>query len=172
MLDSLGLLTQSGDHTISSLISANSRRVEAQRQQDILAKGRIKDVRALSDTLEEHFGPTVWGKTLNYRLNADALWGTIEALRLTQPKDLFQVLSPALLQATVKRTIPAFSKYLKATDQLRPKMVVESCDLFLVALLKGSHATIAGLPKTNRGPAKRHLFFATAFVEFEASQET
>lgn len=171
MLDSLGLLTKSGDHIISSLINANARRVEAQRQQELLSKGRIKDVKALSEALEEHFGPTVSGKTLNFRLNADALWDTVEALKLTQPKDLFQVLSPALLQETVKKTLPAFARHLKATKQLRPKLVAESCDLFLIALLKGSHATIAGVPKTNRGPAKRHLFFATAFVEFEASQE-
>jgi ppGpp synthetase/RelA/SpoT-type nucleotidyltranferase len=171
MLDSLGLLTESGDHIISSLINANARRVEAQRQQEILSKGRIKDVRALTEALEDHFGPTVSGKTLNYRLNADALWDTVEALKLTQPQELFQFLSPALLQNTVKKTMPAFVRHLKATQQLRPKLVVESCDLFLIALLKRSHATIAGLPKTNRGPAKRHLFFAGAFVDFEASQE-
>lgn len=171
MLDSLGLMTKSGDHIISGLINANARRVEAQRQQETLSKGRIKDVRSLSDALEEHFGATVWGKSPSYRLNADALWDTVEALKLTQPKDLFQVLSPSLLQNTVKQTIPAFSRYLKRTDQIRPKLAVESCDLFLIALLEGSHATIAGLAKTNRGPAKRHLFFAKAFVDFRSSQE-
>jgi len=62
---------------------ANVRRVEAQHQQEILSKGRIKDVKTLSEALEEHFGPTVAGKTLNFRLNADALWDTIEALKLT-----------------------------------------------------------------------------------------
>lgn len=166
-LDSLGLLTKSGDHIISTLIKANARRVETNKQEEVLASGKIKTAKELSGALETHYGPTVWGKTINYRQNVDALWETIQVLKLTHPRDLFQVLSPSLLQVTVKQTLPQFAKYLKNTGHDRPKMIVESCDLFLIALFSTWHATIADLPKTNKGPAKRHIFFALAFRGFD-----
>ncbi|MBY3381688.1 GTP pyrophosphokinase [Rhizobium laguerreae] len=168
-IDSLGLLTKSGDRIISKLINANARRIEAHRLHQGMRDGSIKDWRSLAQTMEEHFGATVARKAINYRVNTPALFDTIEALNLTHPKDLFQVLSPSLVQTTAKETLPAFTRYLRMHGLQKPLIASETCDLFLIALLSKFCATIAGLPKTNRGPAKRHIFFAGVFSQFETT---
>ena len=168
-LESLGLLTKTGDNIIASLIDANSRREETERRKFTRANSEIIDKDALSKCLQLYYGEGLFGRHIDYWRNNDALFQTLAHIRMTHPSEIFDYVTPALLWGILKNEIPEFKKYCIKKKHSKPAVAVDTCDLFLIAILKKYYTDITKIHHVGRGPKPRHISFAQrwqAFVSF------
>jgi hypothetical protein len=169
-LHSLGLLAQTGDNVIVSLINANIARQAASDRKISIASQEIASTDNLSEVLRLHYGESLFGKRLDLVQNVEALLQAIRQLELTHPEDLFKTLPPASLHSIRRVDIPAFMKFCTKNGINRPKVVPDSCDLFLIALISKYCSVMASQPHTTKGPRPRQLAFARNWETFLTSR--
>ncbi|WP_292671020.1 RelA/SpoT domain-containing protein [Mesorhizobium sp.] len=165
-LDSLGLLTKSGDNIIVSLINASVRREKDALTKKTFASKILVDENALSECLLEFYGNPVAGKIINYSQNNEALFRALFHLNLLLPQDIFQIITPKLLLKTSGETIPAFKKFLAKKQLSRPRIAPQSCDLFLLALISAYWTELTKQVHVGHGPKPRQLAFALRYERF------
>lgn len=130
-INSLGLLTRTGDNIIESLLQ--SRDFRESREADNLKElnARISDQRSLVSFLSSHFGDNVAGEKIDYDAGSKELLETLQAIGWDHPRDLCLNLSPSHMVAAKKLS----KKLAKARkDAARNKYNGASCDLFLLAI--------------------------------------
>ncbi|WP_421477825.1 hypothetical protein [Agrobacterium tumefaciens] len=169
-LESLGLLTKSGDNIIVSLINANVRREAADQRKLSLASEEIVGVQALSDTLHDYYGSSLFGRSIDYWKNADALFQALQHLNLVYPKDIFSILSPSHLHYVLKTEIPAFKKFSTKQNFYKPIVAPDTCDLLLIGLIAKHYTDLTKQAHVGRGPKPRQLNFALRWEAFVSSR--
>jgi len=156
-LDSLGMLTRTGDNIITNLIEANQKQNNHHEQQS----ERFKTAAELENFLVNTYqGLKLGKKEIVLTSQCGALFSALKTIRLDHPKDL-------LLQATPRAIVdgyPTSRDILKLQSQkqlTRSVIKPHSCDAILVALLP-RYSSI--LMKESHG-LNREVAIAKAFAE-------
>lgn len=136
-LNSLGLLTKSGDNIIASLIMANNTRKDKQK----CAEKTLKEANELSDFFKDIYGEKVNGKIIDYNKNSQSLLNVMSYLGLNHPDRILQEITPRLL-CDVSRTANRFKKYLEKNKVTKPSFELDTCDIFYAVLLSKYHSKI------------------------------
>jgi hypothetical protein len=130
-INSLGLLTRTGDHIIESLLQSRGFR-ETKESDDLKERnGKIKDQQSLISFLSGHFGDNVAGDKIDYELGSKELLETLQATGWDHPRELCLNLSPNHM-AAAKKLSKSVAKARKSAA--RNKYNSASCDLFLLAV--------------------------------------
>jgi ppGpp synthetase/RelA/SpoT-type nucleotidyltranferase len=155
-LDSLGLLTTTGDNIVASLIQANSRaELASQREAEV-----ISSPKQLSYVLSEFYGSEVSGVKIDYSLNIHSLYQALMALEITHPDDIFRELSPKVVTEAANFCLKEAEEFAKLCDAEELNFAKRSCDIFLIALLS---KYCVELCIASRGPKPRHLKIALIY---------
>lgn len=130
-INSLGLLTRTGDNIIESLLQSRRFREIKEADDDRELNGKIRDQASLSFFLSSHFGGNVAGEIMDYDAGSKELLETLQAIGWDHPREICVNLSPSHL-AEAKRLS---RKVLKAQrDAVRNKFINQTCDLFRLAV--------------------------------------
>ncbi|SDN71072.1 RelA/SpoT domain-containing protein [Ensifer sp. YR511] len=172
-LESLGLLTKTGDNIIVNLMNANARREMELQKKSVNASKEIVSAEALSSFLEEHYGAKLFSHSqpIDYRKHIEPLFLALRYLGLFHPNDIMAAITPSVLYETRKTEWPLFKKFLHKNGHEKPMPNINSCDLFLLALISRHSAKLATFPRTGMGPRPRQLAFAQRWETFLSSRQ-
>lgn len=132
-IHSLGLLTQTGDHIIQSLLSSRDIR-EKKEKLDTQIKTEIFDgENDLSAFLVNHFGEKVGPDKMDFTVGNDDLLKVLHEIDWDHPNDIRTNFSPQILLEARKIAIRIYNAQ-KRTDRTRSLYRPGTCDLFFVAL--------------------------------------
>ncbi len=169
-LESLGLLTKTGDNIIVSLINANGQREQIERQKQDQASERIASADALSEAMSHFYGETLFGASFDYWKNNGALFAALKYLDLTFPKDVFSVLSPSHVNSFRRSELAQFKRFCKRNGHSKPAIAADTCDLLLLALIAKHWAELAKQKHQAAGPRPRQLAFAIRWEAFVSAR--
>lgn len=132
-INSLGLLTQTGDHIIQSLLSSRDIR-EKKEKFDMQTKNEIfHDKDDLSLFLVNHFGEKVGPDRMKFTVGNDDLLKVLHKIDWDHPKDIMTRFKPQILLEARKIAIRIHNAQKRA-DRTRSLYRSGTCDLFFVAL--------------------------------------
>lgn len=133
-IDSLGHLTKTGDNIIKSLLRA--RQVREDKEEDTLRRenARFAHSEDLAGFLEEHYGKKINGKSFDFRHGASELLVILRSINWHHPHNITSNFSPKFLGDARKETVK-LKKFLEDNNRMKPKVVLDSCDVFLVGAL-------------------------------------
>ena len=169
-LESLGLLTKTGDNIIVSLINANVRREANEQRKIVRASEEITSADALSKAMNDFYGEAIFGSTFDFWKNNVALFAALKYLNLTYPRDIFEVLSPSHVLSTRKSELQQFKKFCEKNSHTKPAAAKDTCDLLLLALIAKYWTELAKQKHQGMGPKPRQLAFATRWEAFVSSR--
>ncbi|MEE9985538.1 RelA/SpoT domain-containing protein [Agrobacterium pusense] len=171
-LESLGLLTKTGDNIIVNLMNANSRRVMEQHKKSVDASKEILSSEALSSFLEGYYGTKLFSHSqhIDYRKNNEPLFLALRFLGITHPIDITTTFTPSSLYEMKKSEWPLFKKFLDKNGYERPTPDINSSDLFLLSLMPLNSAALAAFPHTGMGPKPRQIALAQRWESFLSSR--
>ncbi len=171
-LESLGLLTKTGDNIIVNLMNANARRVMEQHTKLVHASKEMLDADALSSFLEGHYGTKLFShsQAIDYWKNNEPLSLALRHLGITHPHDITSTFTPSRLYEMRKTEWPLFKRFLERNGYERQTPDINSCDLFLLSLMPENSATLAAFPHTGMGPKPRQIAFAHRWEAFLSSR--
>ncbi|MDA9265250.1 RelA/SpoT domain-containing protein [bacterium] len=132
-IHSLGLLTQSGDHIIQSLLASRNIREENEKRDSQIQNERFFDKDELSLFLLNHFGEKIGPVKMDFSIGAEDLLAGLHAVDWDHPNDIVTRFTPKILLETrkiSKRIIAAQTKANRTKSLYRPG----TCDLFFVSL--------------------------------------
>lgn len=132
-IHSLGLLTQSGDHIIQSLLASRNIREENEKRNSQIQNERFGDKDELSSFLLNHFGEKIGPVKMDFSVGSDDLLAGLHAVDWDHPNDIMTRFTPKILLETrkiSKRIIAAQTKANRTKSLYRPG----TCDLFFVSL--------------------------------------
>lgn len=132
-INSLGLLTRTGDEIIESLLYARSSRERAEENDRKLNNERFVDHASLEYYLATHFGDKVAGEGIDYKIGSRELLETLRILGWDHPQDVALQLNPARL-AEAKKLSRKLVKLPKSRAAFRP----QTCDLITISALLAS----------------------------------
>ncbi|PDS29259.1 RelA/SpoT domain-containing protein [Rhizobium phaseoli] len=168
-LESLGLLTKTGDNIIVNLINANVAR-EAQEQLKVVeASEELTSAEALSQALYDFYGEYIFGASFDFWKNNAALFAALKHLKLTSPRKIFDVLTPSHVLGVSKNDLKPFTRFCARNHQ-RPAFAKDTCDLLLVALLAKFGTELAQQKHQGMGPRPRQLTFALRWEAYISSR--
>lgn len=131
-LESLGLLTKSGDNIISTLISANNER-KAKNQWKACTISTSDD---LLTFLKDHFGDIKPGESsIKFEYNIEMLLETLAYLDLCHPEQLIREITPRLLQEAYQSSQELLS-FMEKEHLQRNKIEPTTCDVVFMVLAK------------------------------------
>lgn len=133
-IDSLGHLTKTGDNIIKSLLRA--RQVREDKEEDTLRRenARFAHSEDLAGFLEEHYGKNINGKSYDFRHGASELLVILRSINWHHPHNITSNFSPKFLGDARKETVK-LKKFLEDNNRMKPKVVLDSCDVFLVGAI-------------------------------------
>lgn len=171
-IESLGLLTKTGDNIISSLISSNLKRETDRKLKTTKESEEIRTQDELSDFLNSHYGDKFFSrsKTINYRKNTEALLNALVRLGFTHPSEIIRAITPKDIYNMRKEHWPRFKAFLTSKDFKKPFPDMDTCDLFLLTLISLHSGDIAAQTHTGMGPKPRQIAFANRWEEFMGPQ--
>ena len=130
-IDSLGLLTRTGDNIIETLLQSRRLREIKEEDDDRELNGKIRDQGSLSLFLSSHFGGNVAGEAMDYDVGSKELLETLQAIGWDHPREICINLSPSHIADAKKLS----RKVLKEQrDAVRNKFRNQTCDLFRLAV--------------------------------------
>lgn len=130
-INSLGLLTRTGDNIIESLLQSRRLREMKESDDELERNGKIPDERSLSLFLQSHFGDNVAGDKVDYDAGSKELLETLQVIGWDHPREICLKLSPTHM-AAAKKLSKAVSRAQK--DAVRNRYKTGSCDLFRLAI--------------------------------------
>lgn len=133
-IHSLGYLTKTGDNIIKILLSA--RQVREDREEDTLRRENARFLHSedLADFLEKHYGKNINGKSFDFRHGALELLAILRSINWDHPHNITSNFSPKFLGDARKETVK-LKKFLEINNRMKPKVVLDSCDVFLVGTI-------------------------------------
>jgi ppGpp synthetase/RelA/SpoT-type nucleotidyltranferase len=131
-VDSLGLLTKTGDNIIQSLLQSRRVREIKDKSDADFNSGRIENESQLVDFLREHFGDKVAGEKIDFNIGSRELLDTLTTQNMHHPVDLSINFSPKRL-IEAKRIGRKLQKFQQKAETSKSSYRPQSCDLFLVA---------------------------------------
>jgi ppGpp synthetase/RelA/SpoT-type nucleotidyltranferase len=132
-INSLGLLTQTGDHIIRSLLSARDIRHKKEDDSKQIEDDLFINENELSDFLQNHFGEKIGPAKINYSQGNGSLLKVLEAIDWNHPKDIKTHFSPKILIDARARTNRIKSAQ-KREGRIKSLIKTDSCDIFFVAI--------------------------------------
>jgi len=129
-INSLGLLTRTGDIIIESLLQSRRLREIKEADDDREHNGKIRDQESLSSFLLSHFGGIVAGEVMDYDVGSKELLETLQAIGWDHPREICVNLCPSHL-AEAKKLSKIVLKAQK--DAVRNRFRNKTCDLFRLA---------------------------------------
>lgn len=132
-INSLGLLTQTGDNIIQSLLA--SRDIRAKKE---FLDSQIKDERFdgkdhLSSFLLNHFGEKIGPDKIDFSDGIEELLKGLHAIDWDHPSDIMMSFTPKIMLDARKVSKRLYNAQKKA-DRTRSLVKSSSCDIFFVAL--------------------------------------
>lgn len=131
-IESLGLLTKSGDNIIESLIYANRSRLAKRLEMDAHKNSRFSDKIELSEFLHRHYGRQVAGVEIDFDKNSAEFLRTLQCLDMDHPKYMCEHFSPSHMCVS-------YDLSLKVEEHRgvggKNSFDRSSCDVFIVASL-------------------------------------
>jgi ppGpp synthetase/RelA/SpoT-type nucleotidyltranferase len=132
-IHSLGLLTQTGDNIIQSLLSSRDIREKKESYDAQIKNERFSDENELSSFLMEHFGAKVANQSIDFKIGNLELLKALHELDWDHPNEVRTHFSPNILIAAKKHATQIQRAQTKA-KQSRSNYRQGTCDLFLLAL--------------------------------------
>ena len=132
-IHSLGLLTQTGDNIIQSLLSSRDIREKKEKYDAKIENERFSDENKLSSFLLEHFGANVANQSIDFKTGNSELLKALHELDWDHPNEVRAHFSPQILFEARRQA----AKIQKNQTQAKQKKSIYrrgTCDLFLVAL--------------------------------------
>ncbi len=132
-INSLGLLTQTGDHIIQSLLS--SRDIRKKKENLVTQKKNeiFSDENDLSEFLLNHFGEKVGPDRMDFTVGSDELLKVFHKIDWDHPNDIMTRFKPQIL-LDARKIAARIHSAQKKTDRSRSLYRPGTCDLFFVAL--------------------------------------
>ena len=155
-INSLGLLTRTGDNIIESLLKSRHLREMKEASDEHERNGRIPDDRALSLFLLSHFGDSVSGEKIDYDAGSKELLETLQAIGWDHPREICLNLSPNHM-AAAKKLSKNVAKAQK--DAVRNRFKSGSCDLFRLALYMLKAEDLKAYIDKHRGNTRHSSLF-------------
>jgi ppGpp synthetase/RelA/SpoT-type nucleotidyltranferase len=131
-IESLGLLTKSGDNIIETLISENERRLKYEEDLSSQENEKLTEAGELTKFLHEYYGQKISEITVDYELDAEDFLKTLAAVNWDHPNVFRKKFTPSLMVDAVKES-RKFIIFLNERGKNKPAFVAESCDLFILA---------------------------------------
>jgi hypothetical protein len=171
-LESLGLLTKTGDNIIVNLMNANSRRVMEQHTKSVHASKEIVNAESLSRFLDEYYGTKLFSHSqhIDYWKNNEPLFLALRFLGVLHPNDITATFTPSGLYEMKKSEWPLFRRFLDKNSYERPAPDINSSDLFLLSLMPSNSAALAAFPHAGMGPKPRQIALAQRWEPFLSSR--
>ncbi|WP_370197054.1 GTP pyrophosphokinase family protein [Roseibium sp.] len=134
-IDSLGLLTKTGDNIIESLLYSRQIRVDRDAADALMQNERFADASALASFLNNHFGEKIAGETMDFQTGSQELFDTLQRLDWHHPNEIRAHFSPSRM-AAARKSARKLARYQGKLGQKRNTYRPKSCDLFTVALFQ------------------------------------
>ena len=166
-IESLGLLTKSGDNIIESLIEAQSVRKNDARVRASHDGEKFANAESLSNFLKNFFGEKVAGIRFDFGSNNEEFLRTLDALGWDHPSDLYMRFTPSHMAQARKQGLK-FQKFLNKTGKTKPTYQMDSCDLFILAAFMADTNAIEKAFEKAHG-LRREVAFFNSYKEFLAS---
>ena len=133
-IDSLGLLTKTGDNIINSLLQARNQRENQEQTKIQYENDRLNTSTDTEAFLESYFGQKVNGHAIEYRGNVDDFHSCLEALEWNYTQIIPTKFSPSLLKES-RNQILSIKRFMSRNNRTRPTLDENSSDLFTVAAM-------------------------------------
>lgn len=141
-IDSLGLLTKTGDNIIESLLYSREMREEKEKSDSILRNEKFSEEGEMSSFLNSHFGDKVAGEKIDFSIGNSELLNTLQILEWDHPIEIRAHFSPQHMN-TAKRVARKIQRFQQKADKARSAYRPNTCDLFLVAAFVSSENLLA-----------------------------
>ena len=132
-IHSLGLLTQTGDNIIQSLLTSRAIRETKENLDSQIKNERFDDEDKLSSFLINHFGEKIGPTKIDFIDGIEDLLHGLHAVDWDHPNDIMTRFTPKVMLEARKISNRILSAQ-RRTDRTRSLIRPNSCDLFFVAL--------------------------------------
>jgi ppGpp synthetase/RelA/SpoT-type nucleotidyltranferase len=132
-INSLGLLTQTGDNIIQSLLASRDIREKKEKLDSQIKNERFGDKDELSSFLMNHFGDKIGPDKIDFSDGIEDLLNGLHAIDWDHPNDIMTNFTPKMM-LEARKISNRISAAQKRTDRTRSLIRPRSCDLFFVAL--------------------------------------
>jgi len=132
-INSLGLLTQTGDNIIQSLLTSRGIREIKENLDSQIKNERFGGKDELSSFLINYFGEKIGPDKIDFSVGIEDLLNGLHAIDKDHPNDIMSSFSPKVMLEARKIANRIFAAQ-KRTDRTRSLIRRHSCDLFFVAL--------------------------------------
>lgn len=164
-IESLGLLTKSGDNIIGSLISAGTQREKAAAEFRRRQSERFQDAASLSAFLKSYFGEKVAGVKVDFDKYAEELRRILAGMSLDHPNSVALMFSPTLLDES-KRESARFLKFIQKSDGSNFSFDPLTCDAFIFATFVADLAGARKYGESNHGK-RREVAMLKSYLQFK-----
>ena len=132
-INSLGLLTQTGDNIIQSLLASRDIREKKEKLDSQIKNERFGGKDELSSFLMNHFGDKIGPDKIDFSDGIEDLLKGLHAIDWDHPNDIMTSFTPKIM-LEARKISNRISAAQKRTDRTRSLIRPRSCDLFFVAL--------------------------------------
>ena len=132
-INSLGLLTQTGDNIIQSLLASRDIREKKEKLDSQIKNERFGGKDELSSFLMNHFGDKIGPEKIDFSDGIEDLLNGLHAIDWDHPNDIMTNFTPKMM-LEARKISNRISAAQKRTDRTRSLIRPRSCDLFFVAL--------------------------------------
>ena len=132
-INSLGLLTQTGDNIIQSLLASRDIREKKEKLDSQIKNERFGGKDELSSFLMNHFGDKIGPDKIDFSDGIEDLLNGLHAIDWDHPNDIMTSFTPKIM-LEARKISNRISAAQKRTDRTRSLIRPRSCDLFFVAL--------------------------------------
>ena len=132
-INSLGLLTQTGDNIIQSLLASRDIREKKEKLDSQIKNERFGGKDELSSFLMNHFGDKIGPDKIDFSDGIEDLLNGLHAIEWDHPNDIMTNFTPKMM-LEARKISNRISAAQKRTDRTRSLIRPRSCDLFFVAL--------------------------------------
>ena len=132
-INSLGLLTQTGDNIIQSLLASRDIREKKEKLDSQIKNERFGGKDELSSFLMNHFGDKIGPDKIDFSDGIEDLLNGLHAIDWDHPNDIMTSFTPKIM-LKARKISNRISAAQKRTDRTRSLIRPRSCDLFFVAL--------------------------------------
>lgn len=132
-IHSLGLLTQTGDNIIQSLLTSRGIREKKETLDSQIKNERFDSKDELSTFLMNHFGEKIGADKIDFSDGIEELLNGLHAIDWDHPNDIASRFTPKTMLESRKIASRILSAQ-KRSDRTRSLIRPRSCDLFFVAL--------------------------------------
>lgn len=164
-IESLGLLTKSGDNIIGSLISAGLQREKAAEEHRRKQSERFQDAASLSSFLKSYFGDKVAGSKVDFDKYTEEFRRILVGLGWDHPSSVSLKFSPTLLD-DAKRESVKFTKYLQKSDLQGKIFDPSTCDFLILTTYVADFASAKKYAEENHGK-RREVAMLKAYSAFK-----